>query len=139
MSDVLKLKYKVGGIEFEAEGPAEAVEQQRINFMNAVLPAAVDAMVRIRAATENNAYIEAAPQRPLLEAGSTEHSILSENQAAFDYSRTSLSSFLKPHGVLSDQDFTLFSAYFDVLNQCFLSWMLLLVLYLKVILIPKFI
>ena len=40
MCDVLKLKYKVGEIEFEAEGPAEVVEQQRVNFMNAVLPAA---------------------------------------------------------------------------------------------------
>ena len=49
MSDVLKLKYKVGEIEFEAEGPAEAVEQQRVNFMNVVLPAAVDAMVRTQA------------------------------------------------------------------------------------------
>ena len=28
MSDTLKLKYKVGEIEFEAEGPADAVEQQ---------------------------------------------------------------------------------------------------------------
>ena len=46
MCDVLKLKYKVGEIEFEAEGPAEVVEQQRVNFMNAVLPAAVEAMVR---------------------------------------------------------------------------------------------
>ena len=27
MSDTLKLKYKVGEIEFEAEGPADAVEQ----------------------------------------------------------------------------------------------------------------
>ena len=53
MSDTLKLKYKVGEIEFEAEGPADAVEQQRINFMNAVLPAAVNAMVQTRSVSEN--------------------------------------------------------------------------------------
>lgn len=69
MSDTLKLKYKVGEIEFEAEGPADAVEQQRINFMNAVLPAAVNAMVQTRSVSENKAYIETAPQQSLLEAG----------------------------------------------------------------------
>ena len=66
MSDVLKLKYKVGEIEFEAEGPAEAVELQRVNFMNAVLPAAVEAMVRTRSVSENRTYIEATPQQSLL-------------------------------------------------------------------------
>ena len=69
MSDTLKLKYKVGGIEFEAEGTAEAVEQQRINFMNVVLPAAVEAMVRTQAVPEHPAYFDAAPQTPVLEAG----------------------------------------------------------------------
>lgn len=113
MSDILKLKYKVGGIEFEAEGDEEAVEQQRINFMNTVLPAAVDAMVRTQTALENKSYIEVTPQPPLLEAGSTETSILSEKKIDADYSRTSLSSFLKSHGVLNDQDFALFAAYFD--------------------------
>ena len=52
MCDVLKLKYKVGEIEFEVEGPAEVVEQQRVNFMNAVLPAAVEAMVRTQTVVE---------------------------------------------------------------------------------------
>lgn len=66
MSDVLKLKYKVGEIEFEAEGPAEAVELQRVNFMNAVLPAAVEAMVRTRSVSENRTYIEATPQLKFL-------------------------------------------------------------------------
>lgn len=113
MSDILKLKYKVGGIEFEAEGNEEAVEQQRINFMNTVLPAAVDAMVRTKTALENKSYIEVTPQPPLLEAVSTETSILSEKKIDADYSRTSLSSFLKSHGVLNDQDFALFAAYFD--------------------------
>lgn len=50
MSDTLKLEYKVGAIEFKAEGPADVVEQQRVNFMNAVLPAAAEAMVRTQAA-----------------------------------------------------------------------------------------
>ena len=94
MSDTLKLKYKVGEIEFEAEGPADAVEQQRINFMNAVLPAAVNAMVQTRSVSENKAYIETAPQQSLLEAGHTEAEPVSD---AVDYSRVSLSSFLKKY------------------------------------------
>lgn len=113
MSDVLKLKYKVGEIEFEAEGPAEAVELQRVNFMNAVLPAAVEAMVRTRSVSENRTYIEATPQQSLLETGSAEIPVAPEKQTDIDYSRTSLSSFLKKYGTLGDQDFTLFAAYFD--------------------------
>lgn len=119
MSDTLKLKYKVGEIEFEAEGPADAVEQQRINFMNAVLPAAVNAMVQTRSVSENKAYIETAPQQSLLEAGHTEAEPVSD---AVDYSRVSLSSFLKKYGQLTEQDFTLFAAYFDEKknrNMCF--------------------
>lgn len=112
MGDILKLKYKVGGIEFEAEGYEEAVEQQRINFMNTVLPAAVDAMLRTQPVLDNKEYIEAAPQHPLLEARFIETPILSEKQIDVDYSRISVSSFLKSYGVLNDQDFVLFSAFF---------------------------
>ncbi|MBO5316175.1 MAG: hypothetical protein J6B48_07095 [Clostridia bacterium] len=113
MSEILKLKYKVGEIEFEAEGSAEAVEQQRVNFMNAVLPAAVNAMVQTRTVSENRAYIEANPQPQLIESRSADSQIHQKNEAICDFSRTSLVSFLKKYGVLSDHDFTLFAAYFD--------------------------
>ncbi len=113
MSDILKLKYKVGDIEFEAEGPAEVVEQQRINFMNIVLPAAVEAMVRTQAVAERQPYIETTPQAPMLETGIQINSASSNPQSEIDFSRTSLASFLKKYGVLNDQDFTLFAAYFD--------------------------
>ena len=113
MSDVLKLKYKVGEIEFEAEGPAEAVEQQRVNFMNVVLPAAVDAMVRTQAVIEHQPYIDAAAQPAMLEAGLPAEPLAIPNQLENDFSRTSLASFLKKYGTLGDQDFTLFAEYFD--------------------------
>ena len=113
MSDVLKLKYEVGEIEFEAEGPAEAVEQQRVNFMNVVLPAAVDAMVRTQAVIEHQPYIDAAAQPAMLEAGLPAEPLAIPNQLENDFSRTSLASFLKKYGTLGDQDFTLFAAYFD--------------------------
>lgn len=113
MNEVLKLKYKVGEIEFEAEGPAEVVELQRINFMSAVLPAAVEAMVRTRSVVEPHPYIEPAPPLPMLETGMQEVNNGNGFQTENDLSRTSLSSFLKKYGTLSDQDFTLFAAYFD--------------------------
>ena len=113
MSDILKLKYKVGEIEFEAEGPAEAVEQQRVNFINVVLPAAVDAMVRTQAVIEHQPYIDAASQPAMLEAGLPVEPLATPNQLENDFSRTSLASFLKKYGVLSEQDFTLFAAFFD--------------------------
>ena len=113
MCDVLKLKYKVGEIEFEAEGPAEVVEQQRVNFMNAVLPAAVEAMVRTQTIVEQPTYIEPTTQPTLLEAGMLDNSQATPQKTETDFSRTSLASFLKKYGVLGDQDFTLFAAYFD--------------------------
>lgn len=113
MDDVFKLKYKVGEIEFEAEGPVDAVEQQRVNFMKEVLPAAVDAMVRTRAVVEQQPYINATAQPAMLEAGLSTDSLEIPNQLENNFSRTSLSSFLKKYGPLSNQDFTLFAAYFD--------------------------
>ena len=42
------VKFKIGEIEFEAEGSAEVVERERNVFLNVLLPAAVDAIVRTR-------------------------------------------------------------------------------------------
>lgn len=116
MSDNLKLEYKIGSIEFKAEGSAEAVEQQRVNFMNAVLPAAVEAMVRTQSSTVQMPLIEAEQPTPMLQEAisiDSGENISDESAPKIDLSRTSLLSFLKPLGFLSDQDFTLFAAYFD--------------------------
>lgn len=113
MSDILKLKYKVGQIEFEAEGSADAVEQQRINFMSTVLPAAVDAMVRTQTGVDSKTYIEANTDMPLLESEDAHINTQCNAHSKIDFSRTSLASFLIKYGVLNDQDYTLFAAYFD--------------------------
>lgn len=113
MSDVLKLKYKVGQIEFEAEGPADAVEQQRVNFMSAVLPAAVDAMERTQSVEKyNHQYIDTTQDAPLLE-NKTIKITKSDEYVDETFSRTNLASYIKKYGYLSDQDFVLFAAYFD--------------------------
>lgn len=53
-----RVKFKIGEIEFEAEGSAEVIERERNVFMNALLPAAVDAIVRTRGVDSANQYIE---------------------------------------------------------------------------------
>ena len=86
MGDIFKLEYKVGEIEFdEAEGPVEAVEQQRVNFMKEVLPAAVDAMVRTQAVIEQQSYVNATAQPAMLEAGLSTESLKTLNQLENDF------------------------------------------------------
>jgi DNA-binding MarR family transcriptional regulator len=107
------VKFKIGEIEFEAEGSAEIVERERSVFMNALLPAAVDAIVRTRGVTRGNKYIEGEKHQEPLPSSveeSTTHTIILEKD---DLSRTSLSSFIKNYGILNDQDFALIAAYYD--------------------------
>ena len=59
MDNPLKVKFKIGEIEFEAEGAPEDVEHQRVAFMDTLLPAAVDAMVRTRGVVAERQYLEA--------------------------------------------------------------------------------
>ena len=112
MSDILKLKYKVGQIEFEAEGTADVVERERDVFLNAVLPAAVEAIVR----TKEHYAIE--QDKPLLEQiAKTETNNNRDNYTTVenfsqDFSRTSLSDFMKKFGEVPDQDFAIIAVYF---------------------------
>lgn len=112
MSNTLKLKYKVGEIEFEAEGPADVVEEQRVNFMNAVLPAAVEAMVRTRPIVAEGSYLDTRAGVPLLESERKGISVQDATCVENDYSRISLSSYIKQYGDVNEQDFTLLAAYF---------------------------
>ncbi len=113
MSEILKLEYKVGAIEFIAEGPADVVEQQREIFINAVLPAAVEAMVRTQETPVHAKFVENTPYAPMLEAGIEPKMETMVSSSENDFSRTNLTSYLKPYGALTDQDFTLFAVYFD--------------------------
>lgn len=59
MEKQLNVKFKIGDIQFEAEGAPEDVEYQRIVFMDTLLPAAIDAMIRTSGAVATQQYIEA--------------------------------------------------------------------------------
>lgn len=109
MEKTLKVKFKIGEIEFEAEGSADEVEKERLEFVQVLLPAAVDAMVRTRGSEMG----QVAPVLPHEEMQLLpETSEIQESEGKEDFSRTSLASYIKKQGVLSEQDFVLFSAYF---------------------------
>lgn len=109
-----RVKFKVGEIEFEAEGSAEVVERERNVFLNALLPAAVDAIVRTRGREKSAQYIEEVEQSsPLLVENIDTPNNDDIQLNSMDLSRTSLASFLKNFGKLSEQDFTLIAAYYD--------------------------
>ncbi|HMM05941.1 MAG TPA: hypothetical protein PKD52_04650 [Clostridiales bacterium] len=111
-----RVRFKIGEIEFEAEGSAEIVEHERSVFLNTLLPAAVDAIVRTRGMGKAAPYIEAIDRPAMLLSAEIDDSPENNtlvNHPLIDFARTSLYSYIKNLGILSDQDFTLIAAYYD--------------------------
>lgn len=111
----IRVKFEIGEIKFEAEGSAELVERERSIFNNTLLPAAIDAIVRTRGVAQSVQCTEAQelPQPTLL--ATTNDSTLPEQTVTnptVDLSRTSLASFVKEFGTLSEQDFVLVAAFY---------------------------
>ncbi len=116
----IRVKFEIGDIKFEAEGSADLVERERSIFTTTLLPSAVEAIVRTRGITQAVQYIEPVEQPAQLLAGERvveNTDFLPEHGYGEDYSRTSLVSFLKKYGSLSEQEFALFSAYFDEIKN----------------------
>lgn len=108
--------FRIGEIEFEAEGSAEVIERERKEFVNTLLPVAIEAIVRTRGAEQGIQYVEAQKDPALLSEGTTIVPATSETKVSIvssDLYRTSLASFVKGYGVLTDQDFALIAAYYD--------------------------
>jgi DNA-binding PadR family transcriptional regulator len=109
-----RVKFKIGEIEFEAEGSDDVVERERNVFLKTILPAAVEAIVRTRGGfAQTTQYIEESEELNLLAPAQTTLIDVIDTQSHVDLSRTSLASFLKNYGTLNDQDFALISAYYD--------------------------
>lgn len=108
-----RVKFKIGDIEFEAEGSAEVVERERSVFLNALLPAAVEAIVRTREVIPEKSYIENKEYHELLESPVTDSVNPIVEVEKEELSRTSLSSFIKKYGKINDQDFALIAAYYE--------------------------
>ncbi len=112
-----KVKFKIGEIEFEAEGSAEVVERERNVFLNALLPAAVDAIVRTRGTKKAIQYVST-NEMAVLTDSSEQNVLLTESNntkstEVNDWSRTSLRSYITRFGHINDQDFALIAAYYD--------------------------
>lgn len=108
-----RVKFKIGEIEFEAEGTAETIERERNIFLNSILPVAVDAIVRTsQYVVKETPYIESAEQPTGIIEPENKNEPLSISSDE-DLTRTSLASYLNKFGKLSEQDFALFSAYYD--------------------------
>lgn len=109
-----RVKFKIGEIEFEAEGSEDVLERERNVFLKTILPAAVDAIARTRGGfTQATPFIEESEEPNLLSPSQITPIDNISTQQDVDLSRTSLASFLKNYGTLNDQDFALISAYYD--------------------------
>lgn len=114
----IRVKFEIGEIKFEAEGSAELVERERSIFNNTLLPAAIDAIVRTRSVEQFDQCIDKveAPQQLIASSSNIlPESTVLDNKT--DLSRTTLVSFIKKYGSISEQDFILFSAYFDEIKN----------------------
>ena len=111
-----RIKFKIGEIEFEAEGTADVIERERDAFMKMILPAAIDAVVKTKHVNSDNTYIELneVSECALISETSAGNAIFDgTTYSGIDYSRLNLAAYLKDKGVLTEQECTLFAAYFD--------------------------
>ena len=105
MGNPIKVKYKFGQIEFEAEGDSYDVEKQRDYFMNAIVPIAT-AIVNNVIKQEDAIMPSKTHLQPTLIDKQPEKSSANTN-------RTNLITYLKQFGKLNNNDFVLFAAYYN--------------------------
>lgn len=112
MENQLKLKIKIGQVEFEAEGDANAVTEQRDVFIQNIVPAASSFLDKIQSIETARAAEPLANSQVVRTEMTTPTLPYSDTTDSIDWSRTSLVTFLKKYGNLGEQDFVLFSAYY---------------------------
>lgn len=107
-----RVKFRIGEIEFEAEGTAEVIERERNVFITTLLPASVEAIVRTRGATQNTQYIETSHSATLTHDNDT---LLEQRMidSPIDLTRTSLASFVKSKGANEHYDFIICAVYYN--------------------------
>jgi DNA-binding PadR family transcriptional regulator len=117
MEGALKLKYKIGEVEFEAEGLPADVEKQRDFFMQNIIPATPAIIEELNNSSQkkllNAANENTCDKQVLLETDKVE----STTQRKSDFSKMSLQEYLNEKGNLDDQNFVLFAAYFHEQNN----------------------
>lgn len=110
MDKHLRLKFKIGEIEFEAEGNPEDVERQREVFSSSLLPLAVQAMMQTKSLEGN--YID----NPVVQELSLEEKGNAENLDKLQ--RMSINEFLKLKGFVSQIDIAIgLIYYFEIVKN----------------------
>jgi hypothetical protein len=116
MGEPLKVKFRIGEIEFEAEGSPEDVEKQRVAFMDTLLPAAINAMIQTQGYANNQnikrSDVKALPQ------GNIETKDENENYE-IEISKLSINEFLKKKQFSSQIDSALGLIYYhEKVKKC---------------------
>lgn len=109
----IRVRFEIGEIKFEAEGPADSVERERSVFTNTLLPSAVEAIVRTRGTEQAMKYVEPVEQPkvlPLSNATPLSENAIPLTEESKDLSRT---RYIAQFGQIGEQDFALISAYYD--------------------------
>lgn len=123
MSTTLKVEFRIGEIEFKAEGDPADVEKQRESFVNTLLPLAVDAMVQTHSTiVGKQQYIETTNMQALPNVITASEYPMLENAESLpeasnadgnvDFSRESLNTYINKLNNITDQEFVVFATYF---------------------------
>lgn len=113
MSIPLKLQYKIGNIEFLAEGAPDDVEQQRKIFVEGVLPSAVEAMARTQSPMHFQSSNDSIQPVSLLEKEPVALIEVPVESSDNKFDRISLAEYIRQLGVIAETDFVLAAAYFS--------------------------
>ena len=89
-----RVKFKIGEIEFEAEGTEEVIERERGIFLNSILPAAIEAVVKTRVVKNVNDSYLSSVEGAVQEIEYKEEDCTKAEEEN-DLSRTSLVTFIK--------------------------------------------
>jgi len=100
-----KVRFKIGEIEFEAEGDAEVIAKERQEFVSTLLPLALDSTSRKANARQITQIATVSQSSSIDDTDSY--------QVREDLSRASLASFVKEKGAKSINDFVLCAAFFN--------------------------
>lgn len=112
MENPLKLKIKIGQVEFEAEGDANAVTEQRDVFIQSIVPAASSFLDKIQS-IETARTVEPIVNSQIEPNETAAPALPYSKSSNIDWSRTNLVTFLDDYGELTDRDFVLFAAYYN--------------------------
>ena len=86
-----RVKFKIGQIEFEAEGDAELIARERNEFVSTLLPLAIEAMVRTSSISQGDGLVRNTNFEKLPDANPLKD--LDTPLASTDFSKIGLAEF----------------------------------------------